>query len=154
TGIGGTKRREPVVPLVASGEQNGGRRAFVKRARTCEKSARQGHGSPHRSSLLRSRRAAPAARRTGSPGCRAASSGGRTGGCRRGPGPLRLLGVTALFAVVAVFMPVSWRAAAHRWLGLGEMPTGPVAEYLARPVSAFYAILGALCLVVAADPER
>jgi hypothetical protein len=38
---------------------------------------------------------------------------------------LRLVGVPALFALVAVAMPVSWMAATHRWLGLGEMPTGP-----------------------------
>ena len=58
-------------------------------------------------------------------------------------------GVSGLFALVAVFMPVSWLVAAHRWLGLGEMPTSPVVEYLARSLSAFYALLGALCLVVA-----
>ena len=34
------------------------------------------------------------------------------------------------------------------------MPTGPVVEYLARSLSAFYAVMGALCLVVAADLER
>jgi hypothetical protein len=45
---------------------------------------------------------------------------------------LRFVGVSALFALVAVFMPVSWMAATHRWLGPGEMPTGPVVEYLAR----------------------
>jgi hypothetical protein len=67
---------------------------------------------------------------------------------------LRLVGVPALFALVAVFMPVSWMAATHRWLGLGEMPTGPVVAYLARSLSAFYALMGALCLVVAADLER
>ena len=67
---------------------------------------------------------------------------------------LRLVGVPALFALVAVFMPSSWMAATHRWLGLGEMPTGPVVEYLARSLSAFYAVMGALCLVVAADLER
>src|SRR5215831_3772178 len=67
---------------------------------------------------------------------------------------LRLMGVPALFALVAVVMPVSWMAATHRWLGLGEMPTGPVVEYLARSLSAFYAVMGALCLVVAADLER
>jgi hypothetical protein len=67
---------------------------------------------------------------------------------------LRFLGVSALFALVAVLMPVSWMAATHRWLGLGEMPTGPVVEYLARSLSAFYALFGALCLVVAADLER
>jgi hypothetical protein len=67
---------------------------------------------------------------------------------------LRIVGVGALFALVAVFMPWSWMAATHRWLGLGEMPTAPVVEYLARSVSAFYALVGALCLVMAAALER
>jgi hypothetical protein len=67
---------------------------------------------------------------------------------------LRFLGVGSLFALVAVFMPSSWMAAAHRWLGLGEMPTGPVVEYLARSLSTFYALVGALCLVVASDLGR
>jgi hypothetical protein len=67
---------------------------------------------------------------------------------------LRILGVGSLFAPVAVFMPSSWMAATHRWLGLGEMPTGPVVEYLARSLSAFYALVGAVCLVLASDLER
>ncbi len=67
---------------------------------------------------------------------------------------LRFVGVSALFALVAVFMPSSWMAATHRWLGLGEMPTGPVVEYLARSLSAFYALVGALCLVMASDLDR
>jgi hypothetical protein len=67
---------------------------------------------------------------------------------------LRIVGVGALFALVAVFMPLSWMATTHRWLGLGEMPTGPVVEYLARSVSAFYALFGGLCLVVASDLGR
>ena len=67
---------------------------------------------------------------------------------------LRFVGVPALFALVAVFMPSSWMAATHRWLGLGEMPTGPVVEYLARSLSAFYAVMGALCLVLTTDLER
>jgi hypothetical protein len=67
---------------------------------------------------------------------------------------LRFVGVGALFALVAVFMPLSWMAATHRLLGLGEMPTGPVVEYLARSLSAFYAVMGALCLVLATDLER
>src|SRR5437764_10346214 len=65
-----------------------------------------------------------------------------------------LLGIGSLFALVPVVMPGSWMAATHRWLGLGEMLTGPVVEYLARSLSAFYAVMGALCLVVAADLER
>src|SRR5215468_10904473 len=67
---------------------------------------------------------------------------------------LRIVGVPALFALVAVVMPVSWMAASHRWLGLGEMPTVPVVEYLARSLSAFYAVMGALCLVLTTDLER
>ena len=65
-----------------------------------------------------------------------------------------LLGIPGLLALVAVFMPLSWMAATHRWLGLGEMPTGPVVEYLARSVSAIDALLGTLCLVMASDLER
>jgi hypothetical protein len=67
---------------------------------------------------------------------------------------LRFVGVSALFALVAVFMPSSWMAATHRWLGLGEMPTGPVVEYLARSLSAFYALMGALCLVLTTNLGR
>ena len=65
-----------------------------------------------------------------------------------------LMGIGGLFALVAVLMPLSWMAATHRWLGLGEMPTGPVVEYLARSVSMFYALFGALCLVLASDLKR
>jgi hypothetical protein len=53
-----------------------------------------------------------------------------------------LLGILGLFALVGVFMPLSWMAAAHRWLGLGKMPTDPVVECLARSVSAIDALLG------------
>jgi hypothetical protein len=65
-----------------------------------------------------------------------------------------LLGIGSLFALVPVFMPMSWMAATHRWLGLGEMPTGPIVEHLARSLSAFYALVGALCLVMASDLDR
>jgi hypothetical protein len=67
---------------------------------------------------------------------------------------LRFLGVGSLLALVPVFMPFSWMAATHRWLGLGEMPAAPVVEYLARSVSAFYAVTGALCLALTTDLER
>jgi hypothetical protein len=67
---------------------------------------------------------------------------------------LRFVGVGSLLALVPVVMPFSWMAATHRWLGLGEMPTGQVVEYLARDLSAFYALMGALCLVIATDLER
>ena len=67
---------------------------------------------------------------------------------------LRILGVGSLFALVPVLMPFSWMVATHRWLGLGEMPNGPVVEYLARSLSAFYALVGAICLVLASDLDR
>ncbi len=58
---------------------------------------------------------------------------------------LRLVGVSSLLALAAVFMPVSWMVATHRWLGLGEMPVTPVVEYLARSLSACYALLVLSC---------
>jgi hypothetical protein len=67
---------------------------------------------------------------------------------------LRIFGVTALFALGAVVMPTSWMTATHRWLGLGEMPTAPIVGYLARSLSAFYALFGALCLLLSADLGR
>ena len=53
-----------------------------------------------------------------------------------------------------ITMPLSWMSTVHRWLGLGEMPTAPIVEYLARSVSAIDALLGALCLAMASDLER
>jgi hypothetical protein len=67
---------------------------------------------------------------------------------------LRLIGAGSLFALVPVCMPFSWLITTHRWLGLGDMPTAPVVEYLARSVSAFYALFGALFLFVASDLGR
>jgi hypothetical protein len=67
---------------------------------------------------------------------------------------LRVLGVVGLLGVVFVFMPVSWMAATHTWLGLGKMPTGPVVEYMARSLSAVSLLFGTLFLVLASDLER
>ncbi len=67
---------------------------------------------------------------------------------------LRLFGFAGMLATVAVFMPMSWMAFAHERLGLGPMPTDPVVQYLARSLSAFYALTGALCLVLAGDVRR
>jgi len=65
---------------------------------------------------------------------------------------LRMHGAAAACAIFAVFMPASMMAAIHReWLGLGDLPMGPVVEYLARSVSAFYVLFGALHFVAAAD---
>ena len=42
----------------------------------------------------------------------------------------------------------------HSWLGLGDMPSAPVVEYLARSISAFYALFGGICLALATDLRR
>jgi hypothetical protein len=67
---------------------------------------------------------------------------------------LRIIGGTGLFALIAVCIPMSWMMITHRWLGLGEMPNSPIVEYLARTVSAFYALVSAFCLILAADLNR
>lgn len=67
---------------------------------------------------------------------------------------LRLAGILALFALVAAAMPFSWMVGMHRWLGLGEMPAAPVVEYLARSVSLFYALFGAVFVYLAGDVGR
>lgn len=67
---------------------------------------------------------------------------------------LRVNGVITLLALPAVFMPLNWMARAHRGLGLGELPSQPVFEYLARSTSFLYAIHGGLCLLLARDVRR
>lgn len=67
---------------------------------------------------------------------------------------LRVLGVLLLTALLAVVMPTPWMDAIHRWLGLGELPKGPIVEYLTRSLSLMYAIFGALILYMARDVRR
>jgi hypothetical protein len=51
-------------------------------------------------------------------------------------------------------MPRAWIVAGHRWLGWGPFPDSPVAEYLARSVSALSAFYGGLLVVLATDVRR
>ena len=67
---------------------------------------------------------------------------------------LRLGGGVSCLALPAVFLPLSWMAACHEWLGLGTLPAGPIVPYLARSLSAFYAFFGGLCIVVSFDLRR
>lgn len=67
---------------------------------------------------------------------------------------LRLIGSSSLFALVFVAVPYSVMDAIHSGLGMGPLPDQPVVGYLARSTSAFYAIIGGLCLVISFDPER
>ena len=67
---------------------------------------------------------------------------------------LRLQGGMLLLAVPAIFLPFTWMAAVHAWLGLGELPQTPVVEYLVRSLSGMYAFWGPIFLFLAADVHR
>ena len=67
---------------------------------------------------------------------------------------LRVVGIGCLFAIPFVFVPTDWMAAIHEWSGLGKFPDGVIVSYLARSTSAFYAMFGGLCLIVAADARK
>lgn len=67
---------------------------------------------------------------------------------------LRVVGVTGMLAVVAVFLPQSWMNAIHVYVGLGPLPDAPIVSYLARSLSAFYTIVSVLALYVSFDIWR
>jgi len=67
---------------------------------------------------------------------------------------LRVEGVIMLVALGAVVMPTDWMNTINRRSGLGELPRGPVIEYLTRSLSGFYALHGALLLFLAGDVVR
>ena len=67
---------------------------------------------------------------------------------------LRWEGTVSLLALGAVVMPFSWMDAAHQWLGLGRLPDQPVVGYLARSVSALYALVGGLLWALSFDLQR
>jgi hypothetical protein len=67
---------------------------------------------------------------------------------------LRAGGITMLLATFAIFMPVSWMAGTHEWLGMGEFPASPLVDYLTRSISFLYAMHGGLLLVVAGNLQR
>ena len=67
---------------------------------------------------------------------------------------LRAVGVLSCTAIFACVMPTTWIAATHRGLGLGDFAAAPITQYLARSLSAFYAIFGGLAIVVSTDVQR
>jgi len=67
---------------------------------------------------------------------------------------LRLAAVTLLLALGAIFLPFSWMAAVHAWLGLGELADTPLTGYLTRSLSALYAFHGAILFLVSLDVRR
>jgi hypothetical protein len=67
---------------------------------------------------------------------------------------LRLIGAICLPALVVLFLPRSWIEVGHRWLGLGEFPPAPIADYLARSVSGLSAFYGGLLIGLSFDVRR
>ncbi|HET6407338.1 MAG TPA: hypothetical protein VFG14_05610 [Chthoniobacteraceae bacterium] len=67
---------------------------------------------------------------------------------------LRILGWICVLALIPLFMPWSWLDVGHRLLALGDFPAAPIAEYLARSVSALCAFYGGLLLLLARDVRR
>ena len=57
-------------------------------------------------------------------------------------GVLRLAGAFEILAFIAVVMPRSWMEISHEWLGLGQMPHGPVLMFLIRQASYTYGMHG------------
>ncbi|MBM4041618.1 MAG: hypothetical protein FJ290_24225 [Planctomycetes bacterium] len=67
---------------------------------------------------------------------------------------LRMVGGMECLAIFPALMPRTWMALVHEHIGLGPFPEGPVVEYLARSLSALYAVNGGLMLVVSTDVRR
>lgn len=67
---------------------------------------------------------------------------------------LRLTGSVEILAFIAVVMPRSWMELSHVWLGLGDMPTGPVVMFMIRQASYTYGMHGISLWVLASDVDR
>ena len=67
---------------------------------------------------------------------------------------LRVIAILELLAIPAIVMPFSWMATVHEALGLGELPASSIVSYLARSLSAFYAMHGAFTFFLSFDVKR
>jgi hypothetical protein len=67
---------------------------------------------------------------------------------------LRLSGAIEILAFFAVIMPRSWMEISHAWLGMGEMPHGPVLMFMIRQASYTYGMHGVSLWVLASDVIR
>jgi hypothetical protein len=67
---------------------------------------------------------------------------------------LRLAGAVEILAFVAVVMPRSWMEISHAWLGLGQMPDGPVLMFMIRQASYTYGVHGLSLWLIASDVKR
>ena len=67
---------------------------------------------------------------------------------------LRLAGSVEILAFFAVVMPRPWMELSHAWLGLGEMPGGPIIMFMIRQASYTYGMHGVSLWVLASDVLR
>jgi len=67
---------------------------------------------------------------------------------------LRLAGIVEILAFFAVVMPRSWMEASHTWLGMGEMPDGPLIMFMIRQASYAYGMHGVSLWLLATDVRR
>jgi hypothetical protein len=68
---------------------------------------------------------------------------------------MRILGGVTATAIFFVFVPYSVMNTIHDgWLGMGPLPADPIAGYLARSLSAFYAMVGALNTFLSFDVRK
>ncbi|MEZ6058390.1 MAG: hypothetical protein R3C01_16945 [Planctomycetaceae bacterium] len=67
---------------------------------------------------------------------------------------LRIGGTVELLALFSIFLPRDWLEQAHAALGMGEMPSSVVIDFLIRQSSLFYTMHGVLLWYLASDPVR
>src|SRR5438552_11361982 len=68
---------------------------------------------------------------------------------------LRLSGGVELCAIPFLLFPFAWMNDVHdRVLGLGPLPNAPIVEYVARSLSALYAVHGAVVFRLSFDVVR
>jgi len=67
---------------------------------------------------------------------------------------LRLAGAVEILSFAAVAMPRAWMEVSHSWLGLGEMPGGPVIMFMIRQASYAYGMHGISLWILASDVKR
>lgn len=68
---------------------------------------------------------------------------------------LRAIGGVELCAIPFLLFPFAWMDAVHdRVLGLGTLPQAPIVEYMARSLSALYALHGAVVFRLSFDVPR
>lgn len=67
---------------------------------------------------------------------------------------LRYAGTIEILAFLAVAMPRSWMEVSHAWLGLGDMPVGPVTMFMIRQASYTFGMHGISLWVLASNVVR